>query len=140
MKNSRLLTITSLLLILLFTFHLTDDIVHGFEPGGLNNLIGGTAILVVLLFGTLVLTERLAGYIITLLGGLLAFGVAGIHMNGAGVGGEFAKSNGAYFFIWTLLALGLTGIFSVILSVRGLWSPQWGKSRSPNNSDMEGSS
>ncbi len=106
----------------MFTFHLTDDIVHGFEPGGLNNLIGGTAIIVVLLFGTLVLTERLAGYIITLLGGILAFGVAVIHMKGAGVGGEFAKSGGAFFFIWTLLALGVTGFFTVVLSVRGLWS------------------
>jgi hypothetical protein len=32
-----------------------------------------------------------------------------------------AKSSGAFFFIWTLLALGVTALFSVILSVRGLW-------------------
>jgi hypothetical protein len=42
-------------------------------------------------------------------------------MKGAGVGGAIAKSNGAFFFIWTLLALGVTALFSVILSVRGLW-------------------
>jgi len=34
MKNSVMLTITSLLSILLFTFHLTDDIVRGVEKGG----------------------------------------------------------------------------------------------------------
>jgi hypothetical protein len=42
-------------------------------------------------------------------------------MKGAGVGGAIAKSNGAFFFIWTLLALGFTALFSVILSARGLW-------------------
>jgi len=44
MKNSVMLTITSLLLILFLTFHLADDIRHGFEPGGLSNLVGGVLI------------------------------------------------------------------------------------------------
>jgi len=44
-----------------------------------------------------------------------------IHMKGAGVGGAIAKSSGAFFFIWTLLALGVTALFSIILSARGLW-------------------
>ena len=34
---------------------------------------------------------------------------------------RIAKSSGAFFFIWTLLALGVTALFSVILSARGLW-------------------
>ena len=42
MKQNTLLTIASVLSILLFLLHLADDIVHGFEPGGLENLIGGT--------------------------------------------------------------------------------------------------
>jgi hypothetical protein len=42
-------------------------------------------------------------------------------MKGAGVGGAIAKSSGAFFFIWTLLALGVTALFSVILSGLGLW-------------------
>ena len=42
-----------------------------------------------------------------------------IHMKGAGVGRAIAKSSGAFFFIWTLLALGVTALFSVILSARG---------------------
>jgi len=33
-----------------------------------------------------------------------------------------AKSSGGFFFVWTLLALGVTAVFSVILSARGLWS------------------
>jgi hypothetical protein len=45
MKRNVTLTITSLLSILLFTFHLSDDIVRGFEPGGFKN-IGGVLTLV----------------------------------------------------------------------------------------------
>ena len=38
MKDTVMLTITSLLTILFTTFHLADDIVSGFSPGGLSNL------------------------------------------------------------------------------------------------------
>jgi hypothetical protein len=120
-KDKVTLTVTSLLSILLILSHLTDDIIRGIEPGGLSNLVGG-GLLVVWLFGTLVLGERRSGYAIMLLGGLLAAVVPYLHLRGAGVGGELAKTSGAFFFVWTLLALGVTGPFSVILSVRGLWS------------------
>ena len=36
MKHNVILTITSLLSILFVTFHLADDIVRGFEPGGFS--------------------------------------------------------------------------------------------------------
>jgi hypothetical protein len=39
---------------------------------------------------------------------------------GVGVGGSIAKSSGAFFFVWTLIALGVTALFSIILSGRGL--------------------
>jgi hypothetical protein len=32
------------------------------------------------------------------------------------------NSNGRFFFVWTLMALGVTALFSVILSLRGLWN------------------
>jgi len=81
-------------------------------------------ILVVWLYGTLVLVERRSGYVIILLGSLLGLGIPVIHMmgKGVGVGSKIAQSSGAFFFIWTLIALGVTALFSVILSVRGLWS------------------
>ena len=78
-------------------------------------------ILVVWLYGTLVLAERRSGYVIILLGSLLGLVVPVIHMKGAGVGGTLAKSSGAFLFIWTLIALGVTALFSVILSARALW-------------------
>ena len=67
------------------------------------------------------LAGKRSGYVIILLGSLLGLIVPVIHMKGAGVGGAIAKSSGAFFFIWTLLALGVTALFSVILSARGLW-------------------
>ncbi len=120
MKQNVMLTIASLLSILLMTFHLADDIVRGMEPGTLSSLIA-VPILVVWLYGTLVLAERRSGYVIILLGSLLGSLVPVIHMKGAGVGGAIAQSSGAFFFIWTLVALGVTALFSVILSARGLW-------------------
>jgi hypothetical protein len=84
MRHSVMLTITSLLSVLLLTFHLAGDIVHGFEPGGLSNLVGGVLISVVWLFGTLVLAERRSGYIIMLLGSLLSLVVPRYSYEGEG--------------------------------------------------------
>jgi len=130
MKQNVMLTIASLLSILFLTFHLTDDIIRGMASGQVSNLLG-VLILVVWLYGTLVLAERRAGYVIILLGSLLGLGVPVIHMmgKGVGIGSNIAKSSGAFFFVWTLLALGVTALFSVILSVRGLWTRQWAQPR-----------
>ena len=128
MKNSVMLTISSLLLILLLTFHLADDIRRGYEPGGLANLVGGTLITVVLLYGTLVLFERRSGYIIMLLLSLFSLIVPYIHMKGSkgvGVTSRLGGTSGHFFFVWTLIAIGALGLFSVILSARGLWSLPW---------------
>jgi hypothetical protein len=127
MKHNLTLTITSLLSLLFLTFHLTDDIVRGFEPGGLSNLIMGVLISVVWLYGTLVLAERRSGYIIMLLLSLLSLVVPDVHMKGKGVGltSRLANSSGHFFFVWTLLALGMLGLFSAILAARGLWGLPW---------------
>ena len=130
-NHNVLLTISSLLSILFFTLHLADDIVRGMEPGGLSNLIGGVLISVVWLYATLVLAERRSGYVILFLVSLLSLAVPVIHMKGKGVGiaSGIANSSGGFFFIWTLIALGVTGLFSVILSARGLWSLPWRRPR-----------
>ncbi len=122
MKHNVMLTTSSLLSILLFSFHLADDIRRGIEPGTLTNLTA-VLIFVVWLYGTLVLSERRLGYVITLLGGLLSLAVPYLHMRGKGVGvaSSIARSSGGFFFIWTLFALGTLGLFSLILSAHGLW-------------------
>ena len=132
MKHSVMLTIASLLSILLFTLHLADDIVRGMEPGTFTNL-SAVPTFVFWLYGTLVLAERRSGYIITLLGGLFALLVPLAHMRGKGVGvtSSLAHSSGHFFFVWTLFAIGVTGLFSVVLSARELWSLPWRRTGSP---------
>lgn len=120
MKPERLLTATSLLAVVLMSLHLTDDVVRGFEPGGLNNLIG-VLILVVWLYAILVLDGRRSGYIILVPGSAFAALMPVLHLSGAGVGGKIAASDGGFFFIWTVMALGVSGTFSLILSVQVLW-------------------
>ena len=129
MKDNVVLTIASLLSILFVTFHLADDIVRGMEPGTLSNLIA-LPILVVWLYGTLLLAGKRSGYVIILLASLLGCLVPVVHMRGAGVARAMARSGGAFFFVFTLLALGVSSLFSVILSVRGLWwQLPWGRKK-----------
>jgi hypothetical protein len=131
MKHSSMLTISSLLLLLFLTFHLADDIVRGFEPGGLSNLVVTVLISVVWLYGTLVLAERRSGYIIMLLLSLFSLVVPYIHMKGKGVGvtSRLGHTSGHFFFVWTLFAIGVIGLFSAILAARGLWSLPWRRPR-----------
>jgi hypothetical protein len=119
-------------LLLFLTFHLAGDIVYGWEPGGVSNLVGVVLISGVWLYGTLVLFERRSGYIIMLLLSLFSFVVPYIHMKGRGVGlasSRLPNTGGHFFFVWTLLAIGVLGFFSAILAARGLWSLPWRRSR-----------
>ena len=127
MKQSVMLTIASLLSILFTTFHLTSDVLRarvGSPEAGGSTLIA-VPILVVWLYGTLVLAGRRSGYVIMLVGSLIAIGMPVIHVMGAEgfFHVQLAKSNGDFIFVWTLHALGVTGMFSLILSARGLWNP-----------------
>ena len=81
MKRNVMLTITSLLSILFMTFHLSDDVRRGFEPGGVKNVIG-VLMLVIWLYGTTMLAGRRSGFIIMLLGAILGAGVPVVHMMG----------------------------------------------------------
>lgn len=120
MKQNLLLTATSLLSILFSAFHITSDIVYGISPGGLSNLTV-VVFLVVWLYAMLVLAEGRLGYVIVLLLAVLASGVPILHMKGSsGITAGISDPGGAFFFAWTLLALEVTAVFSVILSVRGL--------------------
>ena len=130
MKQNVMLTTASVLSVLFFSFHLADDIVRGMEPGTLTNLTA-VPIFVFWLYGALVLAGRRSGYIITLLGGLFSLVVPLAHMRGKGVGvtSSLGNSSGHLFFVWTLIAIGVTGLFSVILSAHGLWGLRRGQSQ-----------
>ena len=127
MKPNALLTITSLLSILLMTLHVTDDIVRGLSPPAADNAVA-VVIFVVWLLGPLLFAERRSGYVIMLLGGVVSVAMPVLHMSGAHYA-MIAKSSGGFFFVWTLLAAGITGTFSVILAVRALWLLRSGRRR-----------
>ena len=118
MKHNTILSVASLLSLLFLTLHITDDIVRGISKAEGSN----TALLVlaILLYGTLVLRERLSGHVIMLIVGLFAAAMPVLHMSGTHYG-EIAKSPGGFFFVWTLWALGGLGGFTSMLSARGLW-------------------
>ncbi len=114
MKPSVMLTVASLLSLLLIMFHLTDDVL--LQAEGAVKFPIPVLIFVVWLYGTLMLSDRVSGYIIMLLGGLVAAGMIVVHSKGGVV-----HKSGGFFFVWTLFALSATGWFTAILSVRGLW-------------------
>jgi hypothetical protein len=122
MKRNLVLVITSLLSVLFASFHLVDDIVYGSEKGIASNILM-VAILAVWLYGTLVLSERRAGHIIMLLGSLMGLAIFLIHLTGAGglAGIHIGKLSGAFFFVWTLLALAVTSLLSLAVSAQSLW-------------------
>jgi hypothetical protein len=138
MKRSVLLTILSLTAILLTTFHISDDIVRGFEPGGFKNLIG-IAMFGLWLYGALVLAGRRSGYVIMLLGSLLGSVMPVAHMMGAGmVGGRVEGSSGIHFWVWTMLTLGVVSLTAAILAARSIWNPEWASGPAIATGNAEG--
>jgi len=133
MKRSVTLTITSLVSIILFTMHWADEVARGLEPGTIA-AAGGLLILAVWLSGTLVFAERRVGLIIILLGALLASGVPVLHMLGKGlVLGRYGNTNAKFFWVWTNIALGASGMVSLVLATRELWSLPWRRGVSKTN-------
>ena len=120
MKHDRLLLITSLLSIFVISLHFTDDIVRGISAAGFEN-VGAIVILLVWVLGTLLLNGRLVGYIIMLLGGVFAAAMPVLHMRGARFP-EIVQGPGGFFFLWTLIILGVTGTFSIILAILCVWN------------------
>lgn len=121
MKDHVTLTVTSLLAAQLATLHLADDVVRGFERGG-PEMYTGMLIAVAWLYAALALAGRRVGLIVILLLSIGGAAIPYIHMTNGLAGGRIANTSGMFFWVWTLLALGVTSMFSIILSARGLWS------------------
>lgn len=130
MKSNTILTITSVLSILFMTFHVTDDVQQNQGEVSGVGILSAALILVVWLYASLLLAEGRWRYVIILIGSFLAAFVAAAHMLGAGdiAVGAIAKSSGP-FFAWAVIALGVTAVFTVILSARLLLTSQKIKAR-----------
>lgn len=120
MSNRITFTVVSLLAMLLLTLHLTDDFAHhgGTTPLG---FLASTLIVVTWLYGVLALSGRRWGFIISILGSLLALFVPAWHLMQAGVvDSTIAGKSDPYFFVWTLLALAITSLYSLVLALQGV--------------------
>jgi hypothetical protein len=115
MKHNVMLTVASLLSLLLTIVHLSQDVI--LQAEGHVKFPIPVVVFAVWLYGTLMLSDRVWGYIIMLLGGLIGAGMIIVHSPG----GVVSKSGGL-FFVWTLFALSTTGWFTAILSARGIWT------------------
>lgn len=118
-NTTTLLRVTSVLSALLLSLHISQDIVFGLDPAGLNHLVG-VGILLVIVCGAVLLPERVIGKVIMLLGGAMALAMLPLHMR-HGLRPEFLARDGALLFVWTIYVLGVNGAFSIILAVRALW-------------------
>jgi hypothetical protein len=117
-RQRDLLSVTSVLSVVLLALHISQDIVFGFDRGGLNQLVG-VASLLALLCGAVLLRGRRSGHVIMLLGGVIAAAMMPMHMRN-GLRTEFFERSGALLFVWTLYVLGVIGLFSIILATQAL--------------------
>lgn len=119
MTHRNLLAGTSLLSVLLLSFHLAQDALHappGTQAAGAGNLVA-ILILFVLLSGPVLLAERRSGQIIMLLCALFSMGMPVLHFMGPR---DWSKHSAALFFVWCLIVLGVVGLLSVCLLVSEL--------------------
>ena len=116
------LTVLSAISVFLVVLHVSEDIVRGFEPGGLKH-IQTILTMALWLYATVGLAEGRIKYALMLLGNLLGVVVSLAHMMGAGlVGGRIATSDGKLLWVFAVLTLGVTASVAVVLSGRALWS------------------
>jgi hypothetical protein len=115
MKQNVTLTISSLIMLVLFTLHLTHDVLHAKDGMDLNGTVITLLIMFVLLYGTVKLAGRRLGYIIILVGGVASAYMPFLHTLGPNA------TRWGFFFVWTLIALGVSGAFSAILAGGALW-------------------
>jgi len=115
MKHNVMLIVASLLSLLLTIIHLTQDVMLKAE-GAVKWPIP-VVVFALWLYATLMLSDRIPGFIIMFLGGLIGAGMIIIHSKGGVI-----SNSGGFFFVWTLFALSTTGWFTAILSARGIWT------------------
>ena len=125
------LRLMSLLAAVFFSLHWADEIARGLEPGTFAGLWGGLLILGTWLTMTIVFADRRWGVVILLLGSIVASGVPILHSMGRGlVLGRYGTGSVLLFWVWNNIALGVSGLVSLVLAVRVLVATRT-RSRTP---------
>lgn len=114
MKPKTLMIVASLLSLVLMICHLTHDVLLQHE-GSVKYPIP-VIVFALWLYGTLMWSDRVAGYVVMLLGGLIAAGMIVLHSRNFVV-----SQSGGFFFVWTMFAMSATGLLAAILALRALW-------------------
>jgi hypothetical protein len=114
MNSKVILRFASLATLLFMTLHMTSDVIE--QAVGRVKYPIPVVIFVVWLYGTLMLSERVSGYIIMLLGGVIGAGMIVVHSPGLVV-----TKTGGFFAVWILFMVAMLGWFTAILSARALW-------------------
>ena len=115
MKHNVMLIVASLLSLLLMIIHLTQDIMR--QADGTNMIPIPVVIFAVWLYGTLMLSDRIWGYIIMFLGGLVGAAMIIVHSPG-----WIISNSHGFFFVLTLFLVSTTGWFTMVLSAHGIWT------------------
>src|SRR5262249_55253795 len=108
-------TISALLLVVLFIFHLTDDTLHAPDEMNTKGTVIVLAIALVMLWGTVELAGRRLGYLITLLAGLASAYMPFLHTLVP------RSTRWGWLLVWTFVMMGVVGLFTSLLSARELW-------------------
>lgn len=114
MKSKIILQAASLATLLFMVLHMTSDVIE--QAVGHVKYPIPVVVFVVWLYGTLMLSERVSGYIIMLLGGIIGAGMIVVHSPGLVV-----TNTGGFFAVWILFMVAMLGWFTAILSARALW-------------------
>jgi hypothetical protein len=115
MNNKRMLIVASLLTLLLTIIHMSQDTI--LQAVGSVKYPIPVVVFAVWLCATLLLSDRIVGYIIMLLGGLIGAGMIVTHSRTLVVG-----NSGGLFFVWTLFTLSTVGWLTAILAAREIWN------------------
>ena len=122
MTQRNALTALSVISVFLVVLHVSEDIVRGYEPGGLKH-IQTILTMGLWLYATVAIAEGRVKYTLMLLGNLLGVVVSLAHMRGPGlVGGRIADADGKLLWVLAVLTLGVAASVAAALSARGLWS------------------
>ena len=126
MRHNLLLRIKAILSIVLMTLHFASDTLRaapGSPESGGSTLVA-MPLLALFVYGALLLHERRTGHVLMFLTGLIAAGMPVVHVLGpAGFfTGYVGRAGDPYLFVWTLHALVITGLLTMYLALRGLWT------------------
>jgi hypothetical protein len=117
MNERKWLTGSSLVGVLLFIIHWSQDVALGLDRVGLQSY-GGVAICVLWLSSATILRDGRVGRVLLLLFSILAAAMPSLHLKGSRIG-EIARADGGLAYLVVLFTLAVTATFSTILVLRG---------------------